>query len=98
MPSRAMLLTSPSTGVILYILLVGYPPFWDEDQHKLYQQIKAGAYDVSGRQRCGGWGQTHPGASPPLHGHCLGRSFISALPCALLPSVVPIPRVGHRYS
>lgn len=35
------------TGVILYILLVGYPPFWDEDQHKLYQQIKAGAYDVS---------------------------------------------------
>uniref|UniRef100_A0A4W3ILC7 Calcium/calmodulin-dependent protein kinase (CaM kinase) II beta 1 n=1 Tax=Callorhinchus milii TaxID=7868 RepID=A0A4W3ILC7_CALMI len=33
------------TGVILYILLVGYPPFWDEDQHKLYQQIKAGAYD-----------------------------------------------------
>ena len=34
-------------GVILYILLVGYPPFWDEDQHKLYAQIKAGAYDVS---------------------------------------------------
>uniref|UniRef100_A0A493T1L7 Protein kinase domain-containing protein n=1 Tax=Anas platyrhynchos platyrhynchos TaxID=8840 RepID=A0A493T1L7_ANAPP len=34
-----------STGVILYILLVGYPPFWDEDQHRLYQQIKAGAYD-----------------------------------------------------
>ncbi|KAM8939040.1 calcium/calmodulin-dependent protein kinase type II subunit delta isoform 7-T7 [Pelodytes ibericus] len=32
-------------GVILYILLVGYPPFWDEDQHRLYQQIKAGAYD-----------------------------------------------------
>lgn len=34
------------SGVILYILLVGYPPFWDEDQHKLYAQIKAGAYDV----------------------------------------------------
>ena len=33
-------------GVILYILLVGYPPFWDEDQHRLYAQIKAGAYDV----------------------------------------------------
>merc|ERR1712127_733197 len=32
-------------GVILYILLVGYPPFWDEDQVKLYAQIKAGAYD-----------------------------------------------------
>lgn len=35
-------------GVILYILLVGYPPFWDEDQHRLYAQIKAGTYDVSG--------------------------------------------------
>lgn len=34
-------------GVILYILLVGYPPFWDEDQHRLYAQIKAGTYDVS---------------------------------------------------
>ena len=34
------------SGVILYILLVGYPPFWDEDQHRLYAQIKAGAYDV----------------------------------------------------
>ncbi|XP_037035394.1 calcium/calmodulin-dependent protein kinase type II alpha chain isoform X20 [Bradysia coprophila] len=32
-------------GVILYILLVGYPPFWDEDQHRLYSQIKAGAFD-----------------------------------------------------
>ena len=33
--------------MILYILLVGYPPFWDEDQHRLYNQIKAGAYDVT---------------------------------------------------
>lgn len=32
-------------GVILYILLVGYPPFWDEDQNKLYAQIKNGQYD-----------------------------------------------------
>uniref|UniRef100_A0A1I8GC06 calcium/calmodulin-dependent protein kinase n=1 Tax=Macrostomum lignano TaxID=282301 RepID=A0A1I8GC06_9PLAT len=32
-------------GVILYILLVGYPPFWDEEQAKLYAQIKAGAFD-----------------------------------------------------
>lgn len=31
-------------GVILYILLVGYPPFWDEQQQKLYQQIKLGNY------------------------------------------------------
>ena len=32
-------------GVILYILLVGYPPFWDEDQQRLYAQIKAAAYE-----------------------------------------------------
>ncbi|XP_071952328.1 calcium/calmodulin-dependent protein kinase type II delta chain-like isoform X7 [Antedon mediterranea] len=32
-------------GVILYILLVGYPPFWDEDQQKLYNIIKHGKYD-----------------------------------------------------
>lgn len=41
-------------GVILYILLVGYPPFWDEDQHRLYQQIKAGAYDVCDIRCCTG--------------------------------------------
>lgn len=29
----------------MYILLVGYPPFWDEDQFNLYSQIKNGAYD-----------------------------------------------------
>ena len=33
-------------GVILYILLVGYPPFWDEDQKRLYNQIKMAKYDV----------------------------------------------------
>jgi len=40
-------------GVILYILLVGYPPFWDEDQKQLYLQIKSAKYDVSegGRER-----------------------------------------------
>lgn len=32
-------------GVILYILLVGYPPFWDEDQQKLYAQIRKGVIE-----------------------------------------------------
>mmetsp|Transcript_17622 Transcript_17622/g.31624 ORF Transcript_17622/g.31624 Transcript_17622/m.31624 type:complete len:331 (-) Transcript_17622:1175-2167(-) len=34
-----------SMGVILYILLCGFPPFYHEKTQKLYQQIKSGAYD-----------------------------------------------------
>ena len=34
-----------ASGFIWYIFLLGYLPFLDDDQHKLYQQIKAGAYD-----------------------------------------------------
>merc|ERR1711990_149939 len=32
-------------GVILYILLVGYPPFWNEDTKILYDTIKKGEYN-----------------------------------------------------
>ncbi|EDQ89287.1 uncharacterized protein MONBRDRAFT_32484 [Monosiga brevicollis MX1] len=32
-------------GTILYILLCGYPPFWDDNQQALYEQIKRGSYD-----------------------------------------------------
>lgn len=42
-------------GVILYILLVGYPPFWDEDQKRLYAQIKMCRYSVS----CNYWNECH---------------------------------------
>jgi len=34
-----------SLGVILYILLGGYPPFHDEDQNELFKRIKAGVYE-----------------------------------------------------
>uniref|UniRef100_A0A7S2U0C5 Protein kinase domain-containing protein n=1 Tax=Lotharella oceanica TaxID=641309 RepID=A0A7S2U0C5_9EUKA len=34
-----------SLGVILYILLCGFPPFYHEKTQKLYQQIKSGSYD-----------------------------------------------------
>jgi len=34
-----------SLGVILYILLCGFPPFYDESTAGLYRQIKAGQYD-----------------------------------------------------
>jgi serine/threonine protein kinase len=31
-----------SVGVISYVLLCGYPPFWDDDQSKMFQKIRAG--------------------------------------------------------
>ncbi len=34
-----------SVGVILYILLCGFPPFYDENNAALFAQIKAGRYD-----------------------------------------------------
>ena len=33
-----------SIGVITYILLCGYPPFYDENNQELYQQIMRGDY------------------------------------------------------
>ena len=34
-----------SAGVITYILLGGYPPFYDDDSEQLYESIKAGRYE-----------------------------------------------------
>ena len=34
-----------ATGCILYLLLKGQPPFWNNDQNKLYESITQGAYD-----------------------------------------------------
>ena len=34
-----------AVGVILYILLVGYPPFWEDSRAKLYETIKSGKYE-----------------------------------------------------
>ena len=31
-------------GVIIYILLCGYPPFSDENQTRMYRKIKAGRF------------------------------------------------------
>lgn len=31
-----------SAGVICYVLLAGYPPFYDENQKKLFKKIKDG--------------------------------------------------------
>jgi calcium/calmodulin-dependent protein kinase (CaM kinase) II len=59
------------SGVILYILLVGYPPFWDEDQHRLYAQIKAGAYDYPSPE----WDTVTPEVRSV---HCQTRGEISS--------------------
>lgn len=34
-----------SIGVILYILICGFPPFYDEDNTKLFLSIQKGEYD-----------------------------------------------------
>jgi len=34
-----------STGVITYILLCGFPPFYEENNAKLFRAIKAAAFD-----------------------------------------------------
>uniref|UniRef100_A0A671KF17 calcium/calmodulin-dependent protein kinase n=1 Tax=Sinocyclocheilus anshuiensis TaxID=1608454 RepID=A0A671KF17_9TELE len=68
-------------GVILYILLVGYPPFWDEDQHRLYQQIKAGAYDFPSPE----WDTNHMNGRKKAVCVCVFwmGSFAFAIPCML---------------
>jgi calcium/calmodulin-dependent protein kinase I len=34
-----------SLGVITYILLCGYPPFYDQNNVELFKQIMAGRYE-----------------------------------------------------
>lgn len=31
--------------MILYVLLVGYPPFMEDNQHELFRKIRSGEYD-----------------------------------------------------
>ncbi|KAM3140347.1 hypothetical protein pb186bvf_007507 [Paramecium bursaria] len=39
-----------SIGVILYVLLCGYPPFYEESNEKLFELIKKGKVDFSGQE------------------------------------------------
>jgi len=47
-----------SLGVICYVLLAGYPPFYDEDQRRLFKKIKEGRYYFHEDY----WGSTSPEA------------------------------------
>ena len=42
-----------SVGVILYVLLCGYPPFADDDQSVLFQKVRTGDYKFSEKH----WGR-----------------------------------------
>lgn len=47
-----------SAGVLLYILLCGYPPFYHPDPGKLFEEIKKGVYDFPKEQ----WGSVSANA------------------------------------
>ena len=34
-----------SVGVIIYVLLAGYPPFHDKDQNRMFRTIKKGRFE-----------------------------------------------------
>jgi serine/threonine protein kinase len=69
-----------SMGVITYVLLAGYPPFYDDDQKKLFKKIKEVCAVLEDSERGGGrgrWGETgwerreffsslSPSSLPPL--------------------------------
>lgn len=37
-----------SVGVIMYILLCGYPPFWGDTEKEIFSRIKQGEFDFPG--------------------------------------------------
>ena len=61
---------------------MGYPPFWDEDQKRLYSQIKIAKYDVSVQQGvCGGGGGVGEGVHYLIW--ALHKGLVEGLPFSL---------------
>jgi serine/threonine protein kinase len=57
-----------SLGVITYILLAGFPPFYDENNATLFAQIKAGAYEFASPY----WDGVSEGGEYPVGEQTLG--------------------------
>ncbi len=66
-----------SLGVILYILLCGFPPFYHENTAQLYKQIKKGEYDFPDPYwtEISDSGVYHTTSSPPLVSRSAHRSL-----------------------
>jgi len=45
-----------SAGVILYIMLCGYPPFYGETDNDIMKNVKKGVYDFEGEE----WENVNP--------------------------------------
>lgn len=52
-PSYGITVDMWSIGVILYILLCGYPPFFDDDNHRLFAKIRQCKYEFAEKS----WGK-----------------------------------------
>jgi calcium-dependent protein kinase len=39
-----------SAGCMLYILLVGYPPFYGDEKEEIFEMVKLGNYDLDGEE------------------------------------------------
>ena len=70
-----------ASGILMYEMLAGYPPFYDEDPLGIYQKVREIAMPRARAAR-----------APPARG---AAAAAPAPPRAPLPSSCPRPRLGH---
>jgi serine/threonine protein kinase len=81
-----------SVGIVIFVLLVGYPPFLDEDQSNLFRKIRAGDWTFIDED----WKQVSDDAKDLIRGllavdpqerwtidECLGSKWIGLDPTTL---------------